>query len=496
MNLLTDDFISTTIGKISLKTLLTSDTDYQLQYAFDEIQLAILQLLGSLSTVVIKPALNELKSYLKHGLTAEQYDLALCNVDLHWFDEKCFMRSTMPNESKIYSAPITKLVSGIECGGSEDASGLFSEVSQANIVCPDCIHVLNYNLHMNIKGECFSKFGATGIRGGGSLSTLISGENLKTTVLSNTVAIDFFESLRAITEPNNKLMWQDPMLGDIYYAHQIGLERGLFALAYHIDFSEIDENCICDVCGHQSNKSINEFRYLRYTGSYGSKKEGRDGGAQWWPHPFTPTTQNDKGVFPVCARDQNWQSWQDFSSYVLGRKTESSVTTPAFIVSQFRKLAPRKKVNLLIGGNIASKGSIKGRIYDLYSMPEHWDKDKLERIEKVIDTGLEIKDRLSRALNKIFAKKAVGYNTNFIVGIKNTAMQQYISNAQQIVQQLLLDIDRKEARILRKEALDQLQAEAKNIYQALMHKYQSDLPLFKALVKGEKILLEMSKLKT
>ncbi len=141
------------------------------------------------------------------------------------------MRSAMPSESKIYSAPITKLVSGIECGGSGDASGLFSEVSQANIVCPDCIHVLNYNLHMNIKGECFSKFGATGIRGGGSLSTLISGENLKMTVLSNTVAIDFFESLREMAEPNNKLMWQVPMLGDIYYAHQIGLERGLFALA-------------------------------------------------------------------------------------------------------------------------------------------------------------------------------------------------------------------------------------------------------------------------
>ncbi len=55
MNLLSDDFISTTTGKISLKTLLTSDTDYQLQYAFDEIQLAMLQLLGSLSTVVLKP---------------------------------------------------------------------------------------------------------------------------------------------------------------------------------------------------------------------------------------------------------------------------------------------------------------------------------------------------------------------------------------------------------------------------------------------------------
>ncbi len=247
--------------------------------------------------------------------------------------------------------------------------------------------------------------------------------------------------------------------------------------------------------GHQSNKSINEYRYLKQYGKLWSVKRGRDGGAQWWPHPFTPITQNDKGVFPVCARDQNWQSWQDFSSYVLGRETESSLTTPAFIVSQFRKLAPRKKVNLLIGGNIASKGSFKGRIYDLYSMPEHWDKNKLERVEKVIDAGLEIKDRLSRALNKMFDKKTVGYDKNFVAGIKNTAMQHYISNAQQIVQQLLLDVDRKEARILRKEALAELKVEAKDVYQALMHKYQNDLPCLRRR-KGEKILLAVNKVKT
>jgi len=64
MNLLIDNFISTTTGKISLKEILTSQTDYQLQYAFDEIQLAMLQLLASLSTVVLKPTLDELKGYL------------------------------------------------------------------------------------------------------------------------------------------------------------------------------------------------------------------------------------------------------------------------------------------------------------------------------------------------------------------------------------------------------------------------------------------------
>jgi CRISPR system Cascade subunit CasA len=183
---------------------------------------------------------------------------------LQWFDEKCFMRSSFPDNEKVADAPITKMISGIECGTSPNALGLFSETEQANIICPDCTHVLNYNLHMNINGECFGPTGATGIRGGGAISTLIAGENLKTTVLANTIAIDYFNNQREIKEPNNKLMWQEPIQGDIYYAHQIGLERGLFALAYHIDFPVIDVPCICDICGYESEQSVKDFIRLKY----------------------------------------------------------------------------------------------------------------------------------------------------------------------------------------------------------------------------------------
>jgi len=497
MNLLTDDFISTTQGKISLKTLLTSDTNYQLQYAFDEIELAMLQMLSSLSTVVLKPSLDELIDYITNGLTADKYEQLLNKTELQWFEDNCFMRSAFPKGEKPADAPITKMLSGIECGTSADASGLFSDTSSAEIICSDCSHVLNYNLHMNIKGECFGPTGATGIRGGGAVSTLIAGKDLKTTILSNTIAIDFFDLYRDVGQTNNECMWQEhhAMTGDIYYAHKIGLPRGLFALAYHISFPVLDKTCICDVCGQSSSNSIKEFKRLKYKGSYGSTKNGRDGGAKWWPHPFTPTTQKDGEVFPVCARDQHWQSWQNFTAYVLQQETDKATSIPAFIVSQYQELNKKLKeghANILIGGNVAVKGTIKGRLYDLYSMPSHWDKD-LERVTKVIDSGLQVKDKLSQALNKIFG---VGYDKNFVGGIKNTAINQYTSNAQQIIQQLLLDVDRKEARVLRKEALLALKNAAKSIYQEIMRKYQNDLPLFKALVKGEKILLAVEKIKS
>ncbi len=457
-----------------------------MQYAFDETQLAMLQMLGSLTTVVLRPSLTELKGYLERGLTEQQYNLALEKIEIKWFDEQRFMRSPIPKSGKVADGPIAKLVSGIECGTSPNALGLFSEVVDAEVVCPDCTHVLNYNLHMNIKGECFGPTGATGIRGGGAISTLIAGKNLRTTVLANTIAVDYFNSQREIKETNCQLMWQDPMQGDIYYAHHIGLERGLFALAYHIDFHVIEDSCTCNVCGCSSPRSVKEFRRVKYTGSYGSTKNGRDGNAQWWPHPYTPVIRKEDGDYAVCARDQHWQSWQEFSSYVIGKETDKSLTKPAYIVGQFEKIGGGG-VNLLVGGNIADQGSITGRVYDLYAMPEHWDTG-LERVTLVIDAGLDVKECLSRALNKMFA---VGYDSKFVSGIKNDAMHRYTSNAQQIVQQLLLDVNRKEASELRKGAVEKLKGEAKKVYGGIMRKYQYDLPLFKALVKGENTLMKV-----
>ena len=485
MNLLKDPFISTTQGRVSLKTLLTSEVDYQLQYYFDETQLAMLQLLSSLTTVLLKPTLEELKGYLNTGLTEEQYDAKLGRIDIQWFEAECFMRSAIPNGSKAADGPITKLVSGIECGSSPNALGLFSEVEQVDVVCPSCTHVLNYNLHMNIKGECFGPTGATGIRGGGAISTLISGKNIKTTILANTIAFDFFErNAQLDKDADQRFMWDSPPTGELYQAQKIGLNRGLFALAYHIDFPVEDKACVCDVCGHTSEQSVSTFLRIKYKGHYGSTKNGRDSHAGWWLHPYTPRTVKEDGTYAVCARDQNWQSWQEFSSYVVGKETDKASVKPAYIIHQYQQNLSTCAINCLVGGNIADQGSIVGRVYDLYSMPSSLNKN-LGKIDQVIDAGLKQKDRLSQALNKIFG---VGYDKNFVGGIKEQAMTSFTAMAQQTVQQILLDVDRKEASKLRKEAAEKLSAEAKSIFSEVQRKYQHDLPLFKGLVKGEYVL--------
>ena len=485
MNLLKDDFISTNQGKVSLRTLLTSDNDYQLQYYFDEIQLAMLQLLSSLATAVLQPNIDDLRRFLAEGLTTEEYDSKLASINSEWFDAVCFMKSKAPVNAKNPVGPITKLLSGIECGTSPNAIGLFSEVSDAEKICPDCTHVLNYNLHMNIKGECFGPTGATGIRGGGAISTLISGENLRQTILSNVVALDFFNAFShldndAIFEP----MWISPLKGEIYQAQKIGLLRGLFALAYHIDFPVENEACTCDVCGCHSDTSVITFVREKYTGSYGSTKTGRDKGAGWWLHPYTPISVREDGVFPIGARDQNWQSWQELSHYIVSTETNKGTIEPAYIVKQHRELASTGKTHLLVGGNIADQGSVIGRVYDLYSMPSSL-KKQLSKVTQVVDAGLKQKDKLSLALNKLFG---IGYDKNFVAEIKNNAVNRFISNAQQIVQQTLLDVDSKEASTLRRMAVGLLKQEAQKIYSEVQRKYQHDLPLFKALIKGEYIL--------
>lgn len=487
MNLLKDEFISTNHGKVSLRTLLISDQDYQLQYFFDEIQLAVLQLLSSLATAVLQPDTNELRKYLKEGLTKQEYDQKLAEINSEWFESDRFMQSKPPEGAKNPDAPITKLLSGIECGTSANAIGLFSDIQHAEIVCPDCTHALNYNLHMNIKGECFGPTGATGIRGGGAISTLVAGKNLKETILNNMVSADLFAQFSQL-DFNAELapMWVVPLEGDVYQAQKIGLLRGLFALAYHISFPVEDRPCRCDVCGNESEQSVTTFIREKYKGSYGSTKTGRDAGAGWWLHPYTPRSVREDGIYPVCARDQNWQSWQELSSYVVGKETDKAMIEPAYVVRQYQELGLSGRANLLVGGNIADQGSILGRIYDLFSMPSALNKN-LARITQVIDAGLQQKDKLSLAFNKMFG---IGYDKNFVAGIKEQAMNRFIANSQQIIQNTLLDVDRKEARELRAVAVNELKAEAKRIYLAVQRKYQHDLPLFKALIKGEYILFK------
>jgi CRISPR system Cascade subunit CasA len=485
MNLLRDPFISTIEGKVSLKEILTSDNDYQLQYYFDETQLAMLQMLASLTTVLLKPTIAELKSYIENGLSDEQYDDALAVIDTKWFEDTSFMRSPFTAKSKIADGPITKLVSGIECGGSANALGLFSDAVDVSQACLDCTHVLNYNLHMNIKGESFGPTGATGIRGGGAITTLIAGASLRETLLFNVVCIDFYNKNSALDDDiESRYMWDAPPNGELYLAPKIGLERGLFALAYHIDFPLEERNGICHICGHHTDKVVTTFRRSKYTGAYGSTKNGRDKGAGWWLHPYTPRTVKEDGVYAVCARDQNWQSWQELSSYIVGKETEKTSVKPAFIVNQFQNGLSIGKANILVGGNIADQGSIIGRVYDLYSMPSSLSKSNA-RISQVIDAGLEQKNKLSQAFNKLFG---IGYDKKFVAGIKELAMQRFVSNAQQVIQQILLDVDRKEAAQLRKDAIKALNAEAKDIFKAIQRKYQHDLPMFKALVKGEYVL--------
>ena len=485
MNLLKDPFISTTEGKVSLKEILTTDHDYQLQYFFDETQLAMLQLMASLTTVLLKPTIDELKKYLSDGLSEDQYDQALEKIETKWFEGDCFMQSKPSIVSKSFSADICNLVSGIESSGTGNASGLFSEISSVKNICPDCFHVLNYNLHMNVKADCFGSSGATGIRGGGALSTLISKETLRETIFANTISIDFFnEQAQLDPDADNRFMWENPPTGDLYLASKIGLYRGLFALAYHIKGVLKDKSCTCDVCGIFSDQLVDSFERIRYTGSYGSKKSGRDAGAGWWLHPYTPITVKDDGIYALCARDQYWQSWQELTSFVVGKDTEKSTVVKAFVISQFLKMDSGNNANLLVGGNIANQASIVGRVYDLYSMPASLNKH-VGRLSSVINEGVIQKDKLSVAFNKLFG---IGYDKNFVGGIKEQAMQRFTANAQQIIQQILLDVDRKEAAQLRRDAMEALNREAKNIFKSVQRKYQHDLPLFKALVKGEVVL--------
>jgi CRISPR system Cascade subunit CasA len=484
MDMFTHSFIATTSGKISLRTLLTGDVNYELQYFYDESQLAAVQLIASLATMLLKPSLRDLSLFLENGITSKQFDDALSNINLEDFSTDKFMQMPHLVNEKSLEAVVSKLVSGIESGGSSNANGLFSRPEDVSDVCEDCMHLLNYNLHMNIKAEPFAAGGATGIRGGGSISTLISATTLKNTIIFNMVAVDEFNAARGdIPDVSNEVMWVTPPTGAIYFAHHIGLYRGLFALAYRINYKIENSPCTCDVCGIESPRKVTKYNYQKFQGRYGSTKAGRDNGAGWWPHPYTPTNTSENGLFPVTATDESWQSWEHFSNYVVKTQLEKKLLEPAYIVGQYMKLDTGSPCALLVGGNITSQASIVGRIYDLYSMPAMVTKN-LSKITKVIDEGIKIRDALSTALSR----KPEGLDKSFFKPIRTDIMFKFTSTSQQLIQEVLQNVGRKESTELRLDASNKMKKLAYSLFADVMRRYGHDMRVFKALARGEIML--------
>lgn len=504
MNLLKDDFISTNQGKVSLRTLLTSDNDYQLQYYFDEIQLAMLQLLSSLATAVLQPSTNDLRRYLAKGLTAEEYDEKLANMHSEWFDAETFMQVTPKKDIKWFSADVHKMVSGIESSSTKDASGLFSSIEDLKKICPDCGPACNYNYQMNIHAKAMGVGGATGIRGGGTISVLLFNSCLSKTLLMNCFCHDYFRKICPLKDEVDEPMWVEPLEGrlavdakgsqvEVYQANTIGLIRGLFALSYFVQFDIEDGHETCDICGSITNRFIKRFRHKKFEGKYGATSVGRELGAGWWMNPYTPSQMLENGIIGVRARDQHWQSWEDFLSLVIKKETNDR-HIPAPILTQFtNEVLSAEPVHCIVGGNILKRNqeaTVVGRVYDLYPLPSSLSKN-LAKVNDVVKSGLEIKDRLKRALNKLFGAekyKKSKQTEEYIKRIRDTGVQQFCINAQNIIQNILVDVDKRDAHYLRHSAQKRLNQEAKKIYSEVQRKYQHDLPLFKALIKGEYIL--------
>lgn len=487
MNLLIDPFVSTTIGTLSLKQILTTRDRIDLVYGFDETQLACLQLLSSLATALFLPSMEDIRRFAKRGISEQEYDQQLNKINIDWFNDEIFMRSKPAAGEKYGVDRIAKIVSGIEVSTTKNASGLFSDAKMVTQCCPGCMVLLNYNIHMNIKGEPFGAGGSTGIRGGGMLSTMICGDTLSKTIILNMFSNEHFTTLVQNPDVNDTPMWIEAPSGEIYFSHTIGLTRGLFALAYHIDYQKNDAECLCDICGQHSETNIKHFGKRNYKGSYGSTDTGRKGKAGLWPHPFTPVSRTDDVDVPISAEGPNWHSWEHLSSYVIGKEMDKKFIIQAPIVSQYRDLGLKEKTSLLVGGNIADQASITGRIYDLYSFPSSWN-ENLDRVTTLIEHGLEVKDIFKRSLDKISDSKL---DKNLLGGIKQRAVNEFVANTQNIIQATLMDVNKKEAAELRKDAKKKIHSTAKTLFENLLDKYKNDHQLLKALLKGQKILLSI-----
>lgn len=215
-----------TFRHITLEQLLCRDSDCQLSLYRDDMELGALQLLISLTQVVLPPQdRNELRQRLTEPLGASTYQEAIAPY-CDWFvldhPEQPFMQSRGVSAKEI--TPIQKLFIGLPEGNNH---AFFNERGEIHDVCGSCAAIALFNQASNCPS--FGGGFKGSLRGGAPLTTFAAGRHLRETIWLNVLSQDRIAELLDLSQVNDRPVWIDPIAPKArLQAHRIGLLRGLF----------------------------------------------------------------------------------------------------------------------------------------------------------------------------------------------------------------------------------------------------------------------------
>ncbi len=469
MNLLTGEWIPVQhqgmFKHITLEVLLTQDQPWQISLPRDDMEMACLQLLVSLTQVLFVPKdCTELKARIATPLSQVEYQQAIGNK-VDWFEldhpEHPFMQIRgVPSKEQ---TDMAKLFAGLTGATS---STFVNEADLASQLCSSCAVLGVFNQAMNCPG--FGGGFKASLRGSSPVSTFVLGNNLRETLWRNVLCESYLTELMPwyVETKDQAPNWVDVVKPkQVVEAHQTGLLRGLFWQPAHIELMKAEAPSACDCCGREG---------LCYVGFNKAKFVYDFNGV--WPHPHGPRTykvakgqkEEKFSSFTTSA-----PSWTLLNQFLIQADSGNEGRVPAPVVSQAKKeLFNGEPLHLMVGGYRNNQASILERRHELFSIAKEWQNhDRL--ISKVVDDGFGYKTELRKKLFGFF--KATG------AAVQDQAEQRFYKQTEPLVHNMLRNMNFKENKAAFADYHQQLRDTTRSIFKQVTEPYQNEPKMIRAL---------------
>ncbi|EPS2040798.1 type I-E CRISPR-associated protein Cse1/CasA [Citrobacter sp. TSA-1] len=419
---------------ITLQTLLCGSQSWVLCLPRDDMELAALQLLICLVQVIL-PVQDYL--VLRQRLSNPLSESLFTDAVSGWNEVFQLNHPDAPfMQTKGVAAKeatgMDKLLVGLT--GATNCA-FVNEPGQGNALCGGCTAIALFNQANNAPG--FGGGFKSGLRGGSPVTTLVQGNDLRTTVWLNVLTTQHLEIFLDSELPqNDRFVWQDPIKsGEKIPAASIGLFRGLFWQPAHIELCPTIAGGICSGCGQNAEQRYDGFLKEKFSFNV----------EEIWPHPHSPRllqTRKGQPEEKFLSFTTSIPSWTQVSRILVEKAAAKNVEghRVAAVVKQAQELLRGQRLQLIIGGYRTNQASILERRHDVLVFNQGW-QQFLDLVNEIVETGLNYKTALRKALYTF----SVGVNTSGIKGagvaVHESAERHYYRQSELIIPDLLASLE-------------------------------------------------------
>ncbi len=372
---------------LTYRELLCSAGSWRVSLPRDDMELACLQLLVSMTQIMFLPEEDvELLDRLDDPLTDAEFDggIAPC---ADWFDldhpTQPFMQTRGVKAKE--DTPIQKLLIGLPDGNNHC---FFNEVGEVSALSAPVVAIALFNQAVNCPS--FGGGFKGSLRGGAPITTLVDGPDLRQQIWRNVLTYDRVQAV--LPDWNHDLSQDHPTWVDSIAEkakigwNEIGLARGLFWQPAHVELTPSAEAASCDLLGIEAGPVYKGFRKEKFN----FQLEGT------WPHPYGSLNISIKKGAPeykFSSFTTSAPAWTRLTELVIRKPPGAQEgSRPAGPVTQAKVLRIRP-LHLLVGGYRNKQASILERRHELISLAEGWDDDE-GRLDDLVRLGLAAKKAL------------------------------------------------------------------------------------------------------